>query len=278
MRLIYLSLCLLIFLSATAIAAPTVSVAPHKALYKMTIGKMKKGSSLQDVSGSMLFDWSDTCDGWAQQQYIRFRFSFSDGARSDINSTMMTWEAKDGSDFTFYVKRKTDGIEDESYKGRAQITEKGSVVKFTVPKEAKDLVMPDGTIFPTAHTIQIISNALSGQKLFSRKVFDGAQKDGVGDISAFIGAQKGKATIGEVAKKLIGHPLLDVPAWPVRMAFYEAGKQTSKPEYEMEMLLQSNGIARTIEIDYGEFTILGTLAKLEKSTALACPDTSIKTK
>lgn len=268
LRLPLYIVCLLVLLSASQAFA---QIQPHKALYKMSLGDVTQKSPLQDVAGSMVFEWTDTCDGWAQQQHIKFRFIYSDGEESYIDSSMMTWEAKDGKDFTFYVKRKKEGVEDETFKGRAQITDKGTIVKFTLPKKTDDLKLPSGTLFPVTHAIQLLDKAKKGERLFSRKIFDGAQSVGADEISTFIGNPKGKATKDEVDTTLVGHKLLSDKAWPVRMAFFDLETKESAPDYEMDMLLQANGIARYITIDYGDFAVHGVLSKLSKSSQLQCP-------
>lgn len=275
-RFIGLILGLFVFSALPVQALPHVQIQPHKAFYKMSMGKTKQGSSLQDVTGTMAFDWSDMCDSWAQQQHINFRFFYVDGSSSQTKSTIMTSESKDGSDFTFYVKRKGDAEEDETLRGRAQITATGGSAKFSLPAKAKDMALPSGTVFPTKHVLLMIEKAEAGEKLFARQVFDGAEKGGAGEISTFIGARKGRAVKGEVADALLNNPLLEGAAWPMRLAFYEPESKQSEPDYEMDMLMQANGIARSINIDYGEFQIIGRLAKVEKTKRLSCPQKTTK--
>ncbi len=272
-------LCILLgcfLFTQSSVAQSPVQIVPHKALYKMSLGSVKNGSTLQDVSGRMVFDWSDTCDGWAQQQHINFLFSFVDGSSSPLKSTMMTWESKKGGDYTFYTKRKEGETEEAFFKGRAKSDGNQTRVLFSLPQGRDEVLLPEGTIFPIRHVIEIIEKAQAKEKLFTRIVFDGAQdndgqEQGVDLISSFIGAPRGKAVKGEVSARVVGHKLLQTTAWPIRMAFYEHGTKSSAPEYEMDMLLQADGIVRKIVIDYGDFTVVGLLEKIEKNKFLACP-------
>jgi hypothetical protein len=43
------------------------------------------------------------------------------------------------------------------------------------------------------------------------------------------------------------------------------------PDYEMDLVMQENGIARSMRIDYGEFSVKGELVKLDTETSTSCP-------
>ena len=77
------------------------SIVPHRAVYDMKLGTIKNGSSIADVSGQMTFEWADACTGWAVQQRIKLHFSYAQGDESDLESTIVTWESKDGKLWPF---------------------------------------------------------------------------------------------------------------------------------------------------------------------------------
>lgn len=252
-------------------AQAEVKIAPHKAIYAMSLGHVKNGINLQNFSGTMLFDWQDTCDGWAIQQRSQFVFLYSDGQESRVDGSMMTWESKDGQTFTFYNKRTSNDIEDEVFKGETH-REKGkeSRVHFSLPPETPDLMLTEETLFPTQHALLLIEKAQAGEKIFSKDYFDGSQSSGVDIVSAFIGAKRETVLKGEVKAGIEENVLLKSPVWPIRLAFYDKKSQASVPEYEMDVAMQANGVSRRIEIDYGDFSIVGTLEKIEPSTSLSC--------
>src|SRR5450755_3007473 len=59
-----------VFLAAGALVfvlaggAWAVDIAPHRALYNMTLGGAKQNSGVVAARGSMVFEWGETCDGW----------------------------------------------------------------------------------------------------------------------------------------------------------------------------------------------------------------------
>src|ERR1700731_3630639 len=89
-------------LPPAATAKPAeVAIAPHRAIYDMTLTSAKNGSNIADVSGRMIFEWADVCDGWAVQQHLRLRFNYAEGDVSKIASNEVTWESKDGKRYNF---------------------------------------------------------------------------------------------------------------------------------------------------------------------------------
>ncbi|HAX92167.1 MAG TPA: DUF1849 domain-containing protein [Rhodospirillaceae bacterium] len=251
----------------------TVAVAPHTATYKMTLGKAKAGSGVSNVTGTMIFDWQDVCDGWAIQQNMQLSFLYTEGEESSVSSPAVTWESKDGKAFNFHVKRLVGEQEDEAFKGRAKRDEKGAgLAHYTTPLEKRDIEFTSDVVFPSAHTLMIMQKAAAGEKMFTQRVFDGADAEGLVDISAFIGPRLDALDDTALAPEVRGNALLTQQAWPIRLAFYKPQGAGSEPDYEMDFVLQSNGIARSITIDYGDFTITGTLVKLESQPALSCAE------
>lgn len=252
------------------VTATKVEIKPHRAIYKMSLANIKNGSNVSDVNGKMLFEWADNCDGWAVQQHMQLHFSYAEGDETNINSTSLSWESKDGAQYNFNVKRLTNGEETEAYRGRANLQDKAGRGVYSVPKD-KQVTLDANTVFPSFHTRLILENAVTGNHLFSRRVFDGSDEAGLSDISAFIG-KKMEANAGtEMNPALKDNPLLAVPSWPVRLAFFKPDSETGESDYEMDLTLLANGVARNMLIDYGDFSLSGVLSSLEALPPSSCP-------
>lgn len=254
--------------SATSHNSP-VSIAPHRAIYDMSLASVKNGSNINGVSGRMLFEWSDVCDGWAVQQHLKLHFSYAEGDESDVSSTEITWESKDGKKYNFNIRRVSDGKETEHYVGKAEVNENGGTATYSSPGD-KVMKLPAGTLFPSAHTKLILQKAAANEKLFTRRVFDGSDEEGSNDVSVFINASTAKLQEADINSKLKNNPLLSVPSWPVRMAFFKIETETGEPDYEMNLNLLANGIARTMQIEYGDFSVIGTLTEVEAIPSPGC--------
>lgn len=246
-----------------------IAITPHRAIYDMSLTSVKNGSNISTVSGRMLFEWADVCDGWAVQQHLRLHFNYAEGDESDVTSTELTWESKDGTAYNFNVRRLTNGKETEVYRGKASLSAKGGTVTYSEPV-GKTTKLPPGTLFPSAHTMLILQKANAGDKFFSRRVFDGSDEVGSDDVSAFIYPQDIKWQSADMGSKLRNNPLLSQPSWPVRMAFFKLDSETGEPDYEMNLNLLNNGIARTMQIDYGDFTVSGKLINIEAMPHSGC--------
>ncbi|MFY9287399.1 MAG: cell envelope integrity EipB family protein [Alphaproteobacteria bacterium] len=255
--------------TATEVKPTKVGIMPHRAIYDMKLSSVKNGSSITGVSGRMLFEWSDVCDGWAVQQHMKLHFNYSEGDESEVSSTEVTWEAKDGKQYNFNVRRVSDGKETERYVGKAIVDGDGGVVTYSVP-EGKTMKLPPGTLFPSSHTSVILQKAASGEKLFSRHIFDGSDEDGSNDVSAFINAPIAKWQDAEVNPKLKTNVMMSQSAWPVRLAFFKTNTETGESDYEMNLNLLANGVVRTMQIDYGDFSVTGTLNDIEPLPSPGC--------
>jgi hypothetical protein len=245
-------------------------IAPHRAIYTMGLASVKNGSTITDVSGHMLFEWRDVCDGWAIQQHMQLHFTYADSDDQDVVSTELTWEAKDGKRYNFNIRRVTNGQETENYRGKAVQNPDGSVsVAYSTP-EGKTLQLPVGTLFPSAHTALILQDAARGENFFTRRVFDGSDEDGSSDISVFVTPQHAADDAGLNAK-VKENPLLSGTAWPVHMAFFKTDDKAEEPDYEMDLNLFANGVARRLKIDYGDFSVMGNLDEIQELPAANCP-------
>ncbi|WP_348771416.1 cell envelope integrity EipB family protein [Azospirillum sp. SYSU D00513] len=244
-------------------------IQPHRAVYAMSLMSARNGSNVSNVSGQMSFEWDDACDGWTTEQRFQLRFAYAEGEEMNMTTHYVTWEAKDGSRYRFNVRKTMNGEGDEEVSGTAQLSKDGTgKAAFTKP-EAKQIPLPAGTMFPSAHTLAILDKAQEGENFFTRTIFDGAEDEGVTEVSAVIGkpAQPNQTTRDKAgnALKLDGQTSL-----PVRMAFFPSDSDSAQPEYEMGLHLLRNGIAESMQIDYGDFAVKGVLESLEPLPRTGC--------
>lgn len=254
---------------AQTVHTTKVGIMPHRAIYDMSLTSVKNGSNITGVSGRMLFEWGDVCDGWAVQQHLRLHFNYAEGDESDVTSTEVTWESKDGKRYNFNIRRVSDGKETERYVGKAVLEKDGGVATYSVP-EGKKVRLPIDTLFPSAHTMLILQKAAAAEKLFTRPVFDGSDENGLDDVSVFINPPVAHWQETEVNPKLKTNVLLSQTAWPVRMAFFKTDTETGEPDYEMNLNLLANGVSRTMQIDYGDFSVTGLLSDIEALPSPGC--------
>ena len=250
-------------------AAPGVGaaeIAPHRALYSMSLGSAKSDSGVVDAHGTMAYEWGETCDGWTIEQRYRLKMRYGEQPDVDIVSSFVTWESKDGLRYRFNQKQTRNGEIDQDIRGEARLDGpgKGGVAEFTKP-EPQTLRLEPGVLFPSAHTILLIDSARGGENFVSRLVFDGATDENAVQVSAVIGV---KVTADPAAATR--STLLERPGWRVRLAFFPVDANAEKPDYELGMRLLDNGVSQDMSIDYGEYSIRARLDDIEPLSRPNC--------
>ena len=247
---------------ATEAGQARLDFAPHRALYSMSLGQKKVNSSIVDVNGRMAFEWRTDCDGWVvEQRYAMHYYSDSRKTR-EVDTRFTAWESKDGKRYKFYVSNKPGSGSAEKIEGFASRPGASGTggARFTAPKETS-FELPAAVLFPSSHTFAMIDLALGGGKFFSAPMFDGSEVEGATSVSAVMGLERTDTEARE--------PLLAGKHWPVRIAFFSAGSQSSEPIYEMSVNMHANGVASGMILDYGDITVKVDLQSIE---ALPQPD------
>ena len=83
-------------------------LAPHKALYELPLESTHGGGTVA-ASGSMSFQVTDACTGWASQQQLRLQLVTRERQSSDMVSDYATLESKDGRHLTFDMQERDNG-------------------------------------------------------------------------------------------------------------------------------------------------------------------------
>jgi hypothetical protein len=234
-------------------------IAPHRALYTMTLASSRGDSGVVGASGAMDYEWGETCDGWTIEQRYRLRMRYAESRDVDIASAFVTWESKDGLHYRFNQRQRRNGQPDQEIRGEATLAGPGKpgVAVFVKP-QAHELKLAPGVLFPSAHTILLIDEAKAGARFLTRQVFDGATDENAVQVSAVIGA---KAALGPPSAKR--DRLLERPGWRVRLAFFPEDQNAEEPDYELGMSLLDNGVSTDMVIDYGDYAIRASLDDIE---------------
>jgi hypothetical protein len=258
---------------ALAIVAPAsaVDIAPHRALYSLTLDSAKAAGGVAGASGGMYYEWGETCDGWTVEQRFRLRLLYSEEGAVDVNSTLVTWESKDGLRYRFNERRLRNGEVEDDIHGDAHIDgkDKAGVAAFEKPEQST-LTLAPGVLFPTAHTLVLIERAMAGDQFVSRKVFDGAAVENAGQITAVIGPQ---LKPDPKAGKPLDNPLLQRPSWRMSLAFFPAdagASDSDTPDYELSMRLLDNGVSQEMSLDYGDYVLRAKLDEIEALPRPSC--------
>ena len=252
----------LVLANAADAANSGAELVQHRAFYKMSLASSRSSGGVTSASGAMSYKFTDSCDGWTVENKTALNFSYSDGAPVATTWDFVTWESKDGLHYRFRVRSTKDGTVDQEIDGVADLDGKGKggVAKFTRP-EAMTLPLPQGTLFPTEHTVRLIEMALRGEKLVERTLFDGSGVDQIFAVNAVIGKSRPVQTPTNTPG--VNASLLATPSWAMQLAFFPDDSNELDPDYEVRLRYYQNGVADEVLQSFGNFALRGTLEKLE---------------
>ncbi len=240
-------------LAATLAPAAAADLAAHRAVYKLTMANARSGD-IEGVTGTMAYEVTDACDAWAVRQRLKMTVTNRDGQDIEMISDYTTWESKDGLKLRFRTRQTTDTAVTSEVAGDASLASTGGSgeVHYTLPKEDK-LPLPEGTLFPTAHTSALLAAAAAGKKFLAIPLFDGTSADGVQDSSIVV-------TSWGPPSPSKWPDLAKLPSGKFRIAFFDRATGSQEPDYEVGMRYWDNGVADELSMDFGEFVMDGKLS------------------
>lgn len=249
--------------------AAATELAPHRAVYSMDLATLRPGAGLAGAAGTMSYSFDDSCDGWVVENRIAMTYTYAEGGQALSTTDFLTWEAKDGLTYRFRMRNMRDGEVVEEVEGTAELKGKGQAgtVTFSRP-EPRTLPLPQGTLFPTEHTIRLLDAARAGGRTFLRVVFDGSGAEGPYEVNAVIGNVRDASGVGKPAGA--ASPLVAAPTWPMRIAFFPISSLEASPEFEMMLGYHPNGVAHEIEQRFKSFSLKGRLDTIEALPRRSC--------
>jgi hypothetical protein len=243
-------------LPAPALAAAASTITGQDAIYDLSLAKVRT-HDVTGATGAMRFSVVDGCTGWGTTQHMTLLIRNADGTLNKSVTDYMTWETKDGKTLTFTLREQdNDGkptIDDAGSATRDPATGTGSIT-YTTPA-GRLLPLPGGTLFPMLHTETLLDGGTSGRKFIAVPLFDGTEDSGA--QSTFI------AILGHHGPEKSDFPALSkIPSTDVDIAFFDRGNQDQNPNFRSQMRYYDDGVATGILLDFGDFVMRGTLAKL----------------
>jgi hypothetical protein len=268
-----LALASILAVAAPAVCGPAtlplnsdIGLATHRAEYIMSLNSTRMSGGVTSATGKMTYRFADSCDGWTVENKTAVAFAYADAAPVATTWDYLTWESKDGLKFRFRVRSTRDGSVNEEIAGTAQLDGKGKggTVKFTQP-ETKSVALPEGTLFPTEHTVRLIEAAQKGGHLLTKVVFDGTDAGGPFNVTGIVTRlEPANSNSGPAVNQSgVNAALLSAPSWFMQLAFFAVGSSAAEPDYEVGLRYYSNGVADEMIQSFGDFTLKASLSKLE---------------
>jgi hypothetical protein len=244
-----------------------ISLASHRAVYEMTLDQTRGGAGVTDMSGRMVYELTGSpCDGYTQNMRFVTRMSVQDGSSTLTDMRSSSWEDGLAKLFRFTSSQYKDTRLSETTQGdAARADPSGEVtVELTKPQK-KEVKLKRDVYFPIQHSIALLAAARKGDAVFQADFYDGSEKgEKYYATTAFIGRQLPKGHNKTLAAVAAAERLDGMVSWPVSISYFDPAKemQDGLPAYELAFLYFDNGVSRRLFIDYGDFSIRGTLKEI----------------
>lgn len=272
-----------IFLAAAsslfvALAAPpagadeTVRLAPHRAVYELSLVKGGGPRGIESARGRIVMEFTgDACEGYASKyRQVTVLESGETGTKtSDLRN--ITFEEGSGQSFRFKTESLLNGSPKDEVDGDAQQRPEGTIaVRLKEPKR-ESLTFSGAPLFPTEHMKRLIAAARKGETTLTVKVYDGSD-DGrkVYDTLGVIGRRIEPGADEGVEAASRQEALSKLARWPVTLSYFAQESGDPTPVYVLSFELYENGVSRALRLDYGSFTLKGDIHSLELLPASSC--------
>jgi hypothetical protein len=255
--------------ASPAAAAGLVALAPHRAVYDLTLVQSKGLKAPTSARGRIAYDFSgSSCEGYVANFRQMVELDPAEGPQRVTDMRSATFEDGEAKNFRFEIDTRVDGQQNENIDGSVARSADGALsVKLQRPK-AGNFDLDRDILFPTEHMRRILTAARAGETIVQAKVFDGSETgEKVYDTLTVIGRPPGDEASEQAAHNAA---LQGLTRWPVAISYFDRDKADDVPAYVMSFDLYENGIARALRIDYGDFVLAGEMTSLEVMAQHPC--------
>ena len=153
----------------------TINLVPHRAIYELSLGKVRGKASVQNARGRILYDFTGSaCEGYTLDFRQVAELDNGEGkiSLSDLRSN--TWEDGAGKTYRFASQNHLNQKLLDAVDGKAERSTGGVAVTLTKP-EPRKVDLDAAIVFPTEHVRRIIEAARQGQTILEFPIYDGSE-------------------------------------------------------------------------------------------------------
>lgn len=251
-------------------------IAPHRAVYEITLEHASPGSGVVEMTGRMVYEMSGShCKGYEQKMRFVTRMTNQEGIAQINDLRTSSFEDLATHHLRFSSSQYENQKLSEASQGSAGPSNGATFTKVELTKPSKKTVkLPSDIYFPIQHSLALLESARSGKAIFTANLYDGSDKgEKFYETNAVIGKPKNTNVKSQSARRNFGGKLDDLTAWPVAISYFEPGpvETDQLPTYELSFLFFENGVSSDLFIDYGDFSIRGELKELTLLEKAKCP-------
>jgi hypothetical protein len=252
-----------------ASAAAQTLLAPHRAVYELSIDPGKSSGKIDRAQGKIAFEITgNDCVGYKINLRQVTQLDSGEGRETMSDLRSETWEGGDARSFTFKTQNYVNQDLRDDVNGAVERTQDGGFQVRLVKPKSSPFPLKGPILLPTEHLKKLIEAGSAGQVILEAKVYDGSP-DGkkVYDTLSIIGQGTTGAADEDPAKK---PELSAMKRFPVTVSYFEQGTGERTPAYVLGFDLYENGVSRALKLDYGGFALKGELKSIEFLKAMPC--------
>lgn len=253
--------------------AEAASVAPHRAIYDLTLLRANEGAQLRSAAGKLAFEVDGSrCEGYTVNFRMATKYRQESGESTLIDTLSTTYENGAATELRHQSKESING----TVRGSERITLNRKTAESEGTGELKSkpgepFTVPAGTALPTQHQLRLMALGEAGGGRDSSVVFDGSDGARPFRAIAFVGKQKPAGANARDSANSAAAILKGSGSWPMTVSYYALDGSSETPEYQVSFDMYENGVATGLVLDYGDFALSGTLADLKLLDKPACP-------
>ncbi len=253
--------------------ADAAQLAPHRAIYDLSLLRVNEGASLQSASGKLAFEIDGSqCEGYTVNFRMATRFRPEEGAATLYDTVTTTFESPEATELRHQMKEHVDGKLREEVKIKMTRPSAEAAGEAEVSsKPGEPVAVPAAAMLPMQHQLRLMALGETGGGRDESVIFDGSDGGKSFQVIAFVGKEKPAGSIARDKDNPAAAALKGNRAWPMTVSYYELEGGAETPDYQVSFDLYDNGVATGLVLDYGEFALRGTLSDLKLLDQPSCP-------
>lgn len=244
--------------------APAATIAPHRAVYDLTLSRAGSGADIAAVEGRLAYEVQGTaCEGWTVSFRMANRFAPVEGEVRTIDMQSTSFESGDFLGMRYSGKEYVNGALTSESRIKAERAALGRDGTASTEGKPEPISIPSEALFPMQHQLRLIDLAQKGEGRDTSVLYDASDEGKVFRVITFIGTRKEPGANSRDKTNPDAAALAGLASWPVSVSYYPIEGTEDIPDYQIAFDLYENGVATGLLLDYGQFALSGTLKKLE---------------
>ncbi len=259
-------------LVATVSPGFALNLAAHRALYTLEVARLDSKAGYSSIEGKLAYELTGSqCEGYAVSYRLANRYIEPERGSRILDTQLTSWESGDGLEMNLSQKQFVDSTLDSEERFDVKRLKPGTEAagNFTLPKPL-EFTVPGEALFPSAHQAHLLDVAVKGGLRDVSLVFDGSDGEKIYKAISFIGKKRAPGTFVIDKNNPQTEPLRQLSSWPISISYYPNEDSADAPVYQASFNMYENGISTELLMDYGNYALKGTLAKLDILKTVPC--------